>query len=301
VPGQRGRTVVVTGANGGLGLACARALAHAGATVVLACRDPGRADRARAAVAEVATGPAPSVVLVDLADLSNVRAAARVLAARHPRLDVLLNNAGIMAVPYSLSADGFERQFAVNHLGHFVWTLELLPRVTDRVVNVSSDMIRLWPFDLSDRSFEARRYARWPAYVRTKVANVLFTRALASRLPQGAIAVSTHPGFSATELQQGTGSAVEGFGMRMFGWFVGRPPSEGARPLLRACTDPEARQGDHFGVGGLLAFGKRAPVVETLPARLRDPDAAERLWALSVAMTHADLERSGLYESASDV
>jgi len=289
LPDQHGRTVAVTGASGGLGFEAARALARAGATVVLVCRDAGRAEAARVRVGDVATGPPPIVVLLDLGDLASVRAAVAAVSERCATIDVLLNNAGIMAVPYARTVDGFESQFAVNHLGHFVWTVGLASRLTDRVVNVTTDMVRLWGFDLGDPHFERRRHGRWIAYIQSKAANVLFTRALVRRLPAGLRAVSAHPGSTSTDLQQRTGSAIEGWGMSVFGRVVQRPPDEGVRPLLRACTDPDARSGDHFGVGGLLAFGRREPVLEDLPARLRDDAEADRLWATSVALTGADL------------
>jgi NAD(P)-dependent dehydrogenase (short-subunit alcohol dehydrogenase family) len=255
----------------------------------MVCRDAARAEVARARVAEVATAAPPVFVLLDLADLATVRAAASDVARRFPRIDVLLNNAGIMAVPFARTAQGFEIQFGVNHLGHFVWTMGLAALLTDRVVNVTSDVIRLWGFDFSDPNFERRRYSRWIAYVQSKAANVLFTRGLARRLPPGLRAMSAHPGYTSTDLQQRTGSAIEGLGMSVFGAIVRRSPEEGVRPILRACTDPDARSGDHYGVGGLLAFGRREPVREQLPERLRDDAEAERLWATSVALTGVDL------------
>lgn len=257
--------------------------------VLLVCRDPVRAESARENVARVAMGAPPQIVLLDLGELASVRAAVSDVMSRFGAIDVLLNNAGIMAVPFARTVDGFESQFAVNHLGHFVWTTGLVSRLTDRVVNVTSDVIRLWGFDLGDPLFERRRHGRWIAYVQSKAANVLFTRALARRLPAGLRAVSAHPGYSSTDLQQRTGSVIERWGMSAFGAIVRRGPEEGVRPLLRACTDPDVHTGEHYGVGGLLAFGGREPVVEVLPARLRDDAEADRLWATSVALTGSDL------------
>jgi NAD(P)-dependent dehydrogenase (short-subunit alcohol dehydrogenase family) len=255
----------------------------------MVCRDPHKAEAARVRVAEVAKGPPPVVVRLDLADLASVRAAVSTVLERYAAIDVLLNNAGVMAVPYARTVDGFENQLAVNHLGHFVWTVGLLHHLRNRVVNVTSDVVRLWTFDLSDPLFVRRRHGRWIAYVQSKVANVLFTRALARRLGPGLRAISAHPGYTSTDLQRRTRSAIERWGMTAFGAVVRRGPEEGVRPLLRACTDPDLPSGAHVGVGGLLAFGRREPVLEQLPARLRDDTEAERLWALSVELTGADL------------
>src|SRR5436305_2669320 len=168
IPDQHGRTVVITGANSGLGLRSAEALARAGARVLLACRNKDKAASALEAVEAVATTAAPEVVSLDLSDLSSIDAAAESIATRTDRIDVLMNNAGVMAIPLRRTADGFEMQFGTNHLGHFALTGLLLDRITDRVVTLTSFMHRIGRIRLDDLNWEHRRYRAWPAYGQSK-------------------------------------------------------------------------------------------------------------------------------------
>ncbi|MEM6929575.1 MAG: oxidoreductase, partial [Myxococcota bacterium] len=185
IPDQRGRVVVVTGANSGIGLEAARMLAKAGAHVVLACRNPAKAQAARDAIAAEIHGASLAVRPLDLADLASVRTFAEAFRDEHDGLDVLVNNAGIMAIPRRETADGFEMQLGTNHLGHFALTGQLLPellaRPGSRIVNVASEAHRIGRMDFSDLQGQ-ESYAAWPAYGQSKLANLLFTAELDRRL-----------------------------------------------------------------------------------------------------------------------
>ncbi|ANY07974.1 oxidoreductase [Pseudonocardia sp. HH130630-07] len=244
IPPQQGRTVVVTGASGGLGLAMARALVQAGARVVLAVRDTDRGD---AVAAEL--GGAATVRRLDLADLTSVREFA---AATTDPVDVLVNNAGLMAVPHSRTADGFETQFGVNFLGHFALTGLLADRITDRVVTLSSVMHRLGRIDLDDLNQEHRRYDRWRAYCQSKLACLMFAYELEHRfVAAGSPLRSTaaHPGYSATGLHTRTESvrdAVMGVASTVFG----QSAAAGALPALFAATVTDLPGGAYIGPDG---------------------------------------------------
>src|SRR3954470_23418289 len=182
IPDQTGRIAVVTGANSGLGLVAARELARHGALVVMACRNLDKGRAAQAEVAATASGPKPELEELDLASLASVRAFAERFRQGQEHLDLLINNAGVMAPPRKRTADGFELQFGTNHLGHFALTNLLLPLMTDRVVTVSSAAHRLGTIRLDDLNWERRRYRRWAAYGQSKLANLLFTLELDRRL-----------------------------------------------------------------------------------------------------------------------
>src|SRR3954466_13690951 len=204
LPRLDGRTVVVTGANSGIGLVAARELARAGARVVLAVRDTAKGERAAATIAGER-----EVRRLDLADLASVR---HLADAWDGPIDVLVNNAGVMAVPLSRTADGFEMQIGTNHLGHFALTGLLLPHVNHRVVTLASAAHRTGRIDLDDLNWERRRYDRWRAYGQSKLANLLFTHELQRRLFEAGsrvLAVAAHPGWAATNLQSHTENAVQ--------------------------------------------------------------------------------------------
>jgi NAD(P)-dependent dehydrogenase (short-subunit alcohol dehydrogenase family) len=280
------RVAVVTGASGGIGLATAAELAARGATVVLACRDVARGREAAAPIGG-------RVVELDLASLASVRACAEEIRAEFPRVDLLINNAGVMAIPFALSEDGFELTFATNHLGHFALTGLLLDRLTanpgSRVVTVSS---------LAHRRGEAQfenvdsteGYSPGRAYDRSKLANLLFAFELQRRLAaRGAltISVAAHPGIARTDLWR-TSSWVErvliGRALRpMTGWLV-QSAAAGALPTLLAATDPLAHGGEYYGPGG--RFGYTGPAVELMAApQAYDESAQLRLWELSERLT----------------
>jgi NAD(P)-dependent dehydrogenase (short-subunit alcohol dehydrogenase family) len=278
LPKMDGRTVVVTGANSGIGQAAARELGRAGAHVVLAVRDLEKGERAAAEV------PGDREVRrLDLADLASVRAFAEAWSGD---LDVLVNNAGVMAVPEGRTADGFELQFGTNHLAHFALTGLLLPAITDRVVTVSSGAHRMGRIDLDDLNWERRRYRRWPAYGQSKLANLLFTMELQRRLDEAGSpvrALAAHPGWAATNLQGRSGNAVLDVAMRVSNRFFAQSEAMGALPTLYAVAE-DLPGGTYVGPDG-RAEQRGHPTVVGRSAAARDADVARRLWERSEELT----------------
>ena len=291
VPDQSGRVAVVTGANSGIGYATARELARKGARVVLACRSERRGQEARDRLLGEAPGAKAELARLDLGDLASVREFAT--AFPYDRLDLLVNNAGVMALPYGTTADGFETQFGINHLGHFALTGLLLPRILAtpgaRVVTVSSGMHAVANIDIHDLNSE-RRYRRWIAYARSKTANLLFVHELAHRLAahgSDVVAAAAHPGYAATNLQtagvQMEGrTAAERF-VRVGNRFFAQSADAGALPTLYAATAPDVTP-DSF-TGPSLAGWRGAPGPSWRASWTRDDRAAQRLWAASEDLT----------------
>lgn len=285
VPDQTGRVVVVTGANSGLGLETARVLALRGATVIMACRSEQKAQNAAAGIR--ALHPKGEVVpmTLDLGDLESVKAFADAFRARYDRLDILVNNAGIMIPPLGRTAQGFETQFGVNHLGHFALSAALLPLLERtggaRVVTVSSFAHRFGELNLADANWHARPYAPMPAYGQSKLANLLFTYELQRRLNaagKDVMAVAAHPGWAATGLQgDSRGSTLAN---RLFA----QPQATGALPTLYAATAPDVTGGAYYGPSGLLQLGGNPERVDS-NARSHDTQDAANLWALSERLT----------------
>ncbi len=276
LPSQDGRTVVVTGATSGIGLAAARSLARAGARVVLAVRDTDKGARV-AATFDGRTDVRP----LDVADLSSVRAFAD---GWDGDLDVLVANAGIMAVPRQRTVDGFELQLGTNHLGHFALTNLLLPHLRDRVVVVSSFMHQLGGLDVDDLNFERRRYRPWTAYAQSKLANLLFVLELQRRLDQlgsPVRAVAAHPGYAATHLQSGIGNRATAALMSVGRAVLAQSPEMGSWPTLLAAT------GDLPGAAFVgPALGVRGnPVPTGRSAQAQDGQLARRLWERSEELT----------------
>ncbi|MDV7240818.1 MULTISPECIES: oxidoreductase [Rhodococcus] len=274
---QQGRTFVVTGANSGLGEVAARALAKAGAHVVLACRDTVKGD----AVART-IGDNAEVRRLDLADLASVRD----FAAGIGSVDVLVNNAGVMAVPRRKTVDGFEMQIGTNHLGHFALTGLLLAKITDRIVTMSSTAHKMGSIDLDDLNWENRKYNRWSAYGQSKLANLLFTYELQRRLAAAGSsvkAVAAHPGYASTNLQAHTESVQDklmAVGNRIFA----QSAEMGALPMLYAAAVPEVAGGSYLGPDGL--FEQRGhPKVVGSTTKSRDEKTAGALWSLSENLT----------------
>jgi NAD(P)-dependent dehydrogenase (short-subunit alcohol dehydrogenase family) len=301
IPDQSGRTAVITGGNSGIGYAAAGYLAARGARVVLACRDAAKtaaaageiarqAAQARLAGAAVAgdegAGVQVEVVPLDLASLESVRAAGEEIRSRYPRLDLLINNAGVMMPPYGRTSDGFELQFGTNHLGHFALTGLVLPSLTQvpgsRIVTVSSNGHKVGRIHFDDLGF-TRRYRRMSAYGQSKLANLLFTYELQRRLAAAGdptIAVAAHPGTSDTALTRHLPVWMQ-VGARL-------SPSQDARmgalPTVRAATDPAAAGGDYYGPGGLAELTGPPRLVRS-SARSHDDEVARRLWAVSEELT----------------
>ena len=286
VPEQAGRTAVVTGANSGIGFQAARVLAERGAAVVLACRDPGRARDAAARIAGAAPGASLSVVRLDLASLASVREAAAELRAGHGRLDLLINNAGLMMPPYGRTEDGFELQFGTNHLGHFALTGLLLDQMLavpgSRVVTLSSSGHRMGRMDFGNLQWE-RGYRRPAAYGRSKLANLLFSYELQRRLAAAGAAtaaLAAHPGTSRTELTRHLPAWMRAGALVV----PNQSSAMGALPTLRAATDPAARGGEYYGPAGLGEFTGPARRVGS-SGRSRDAATARRLWEESERLT----------------
>jgi NAD(P)-dependent dehydrogenase (short-subunit alcohol dehydrogenase family) len=290
MPNQTGRVAVVTGANTGIGLETAKALAARGASVVLAVRNLEKGKQAAGTITKASPAAKVAVQRLDLSSLDSVRAAAAELRAGHDRIDLLINNAGVMYTPRSTTADGFELQFGTNHLGHFAFTGLLLDRLlaTDgsRVVTVSSVGHRVRSrIDFDDLASE-RRYSRVAAYGRSKLANLLFTYELQRRLHQAGVstmAVAAHPGVASTELVRNSPAVLRALNAT-FASLIMPSAAMGALPTLRAATDPTVTGGQYYGPDG---FGevRGYPTVVSSSRRSHDPDTQQRLWTVSEQLT----------------
>jgi NAD(P)-dependent dehydrogenase (short-subunit alcohol dehydrogenase family) len=289
VPGQAGRTALITGANAGIGFETALVLAAHGARAILACRDLGRAKDAAARIGAAAPGANVGTVRLDLASLSSVREAAGELRSTCGRIDLLVNNAGVMMPPYGLTADGFEQQLGINHLGHFALTGLLLDRLAGvpgaRVVTVSSNAHKTGQIKFGDLQSE-HGYNRVAGYGQSKLANLMFTYELQRRLAAAgadAVALAAHPGLTRTTLGRYL-SAV----MRAYYVVVERPlghsAARGALPVLRAATDPSARGGEYYGPDGWHEERGFPRQVESTPLS-HDEAAQRRLWQESERLT----------------
>ena len=287
VPDQTGRTVLVTGANSGLGLHTTLELARAGGRVLMGCRSLARGREAVERVHAEVPGASVEVVALDLASLASVRAAAEDVAARAPALDVLVANAGVMAVPRRVTEDGFELQLGVNHLGHFALVGLLLPQLlaapAPRVVVVSSTAHRSGRIDFDDLQGE-RSYSRWGAYGQSKLANLLYARELSRRAEGRLLVASAHPGYAATELQSGQGAPLLEAGMRLTNLLVAQSAARGAEPQLYAAAMPDVPPDDFFGPDGLGGV-RGHPTRVARSAAARDDVAAHRLWQVSETLT----------------
>jgi len=286
LPGQYGRTAIVTGANTGIGFATASVLAERGATVVLACRN---GEKATDAVARIKTKlPHADVqkLSLDLSSLASVRAAAEEARSRYPRVDLLINNAGVMMPPYSQTADGFELQFGTNHLGHFAFTGLLLDRLLStadsRIVTVSSGGHRMGRIRFDDLQSQ-RRYRRLSSYGQSKLANLLFSYQLQRRLTvTGAhtIAVAAHPGGADTELQRSSPRWIR----VLAPLFPHQSAEQGALPILRAAVDRAVKGGEYYGPDGRREFTGYPVRVESSD-RSHDTETQTHLWSVSEELT----------------
>jgi len=288
IPDQTGRTAVITGANTGLGFETAAALAGRGARVVLAVRNLEKGKKAAARITATTPGADVELQELDLSSLESVRTAAAQLRSDHDRIDLLINNAGVMYTPKSTTKDGFELQFGTNHLGHFALTGllldRLLPVAGSRIVNVSSIGHRIRAdIHFDDLQWE-RRYSRVGAYGQSKLANLLFTYELQRRLAPHAttIAAAAHPGGSATELMRNLPRLVGVLSSVVEPLF--QSADQGALPTLRAATDPAVLGGQYFGPDGFLET-RGYPKVVASSAQSHDVELQRRLWAVSEELT----------------
>lgn len=301
IPDLTGRTALVTGANSGIGFETAFELAAHGAYVVLACRDQGKGRAAADRIEALAQGSV-SVLTLDLASQSSVRRAAARFREEQDRLDVLVNNAGVMAVPRRLTEDGFELQLATNHLGHFALTGLLADLLVttggSRVVTVSSQLHRVGGLDFDDLQGE-HHYGRWKAYGQSKLANLLFAYELDRRLRRagaGTLSVAAHPGWARTNLV-GNGPVVGRSALRvrlgqLSGRLAGQPAAAGALPVLYAATAPDVEGGTYYGPAGPgQLFGSPTTVASDAAShRLED---ATRLWEVSEELTRVAFDLGG--------
>jgi NAD(P)-dependent dehydrogenase (short-subunit alcohol dehydrogenase family) len=290
ISSQQGRIAVVTGANSGIGLVTARELARAGARVVLACRDTEKGTAAAQGISSAVPNAAVEVAALDLSSLASVRAFAERYRSEHASLDLLVNNAGVMAPPRRETTDGFELQFGTNHLGHFALTGLLLAamegRDDARVVTVSSGAHRMGRINFEDLQ-GARRYRRWGAYSQSKLANLLFAFELDRRLRAAGSPISSvaaHPGYAATNLQFAAPPMGDRMLMALGNRLLAQSAAMGALPTLYAATYPGLEGGSYVGPDGFMENrGHPKPVGSTAAAR--DESVAARLWQVSEDLT----------------
>jgi NAD(P)-dependent dehydrogenase (short-subunit alcohol dehydrogenase family) len=286
IPDQSGRTVLVTGANSGLGLQTSLALAGKGARVLMACRNPTKAEQSLQRVRGQVPGAQVELVSLDLASLASIEAAADEVARRTQQLDVLVNNAGVMAIPRELTADGFEMQLGTNHLGHFALTGRLLPLLREapsaRVINVASAAHKPGTIRFDDLTGE-QSYGRWSAYSQSKLANLLFTLELDRRHGDWLTTAAAHPGYANTHLQSGQGNRLLELTMRLGNAIMAQSDAAGALPQLYAATMPDVQGNEYFGPHLFELRGY--PVRCGRTARAKSSEDAARLWQVSEELT----------------
>ncbi len=293
IPNQSGRVAVVTGANSGIGWQTAKALATKGAHVVLACRNP---DKGRDAVERILSEHAEAsleLTLMDLSDLDSVAECAAKVLVEHPRLDLLINNAGVMVPPPGKTKQGFDLQLGTNHFGHFALTGRLLPALLGtegaRVVTVSSGMHKIGTMDFDDLHFEKRSYGGWAAYGQSKLANLLFTFELQRKLVAAeapTMAVAAHPGYTSTDLQRTWALGA------VFNPLIAMSPPKGCLPTLRAATALDVVGGEYYGAKGIFEFNG-PPVRVKASAKAQNEEDAARLWTISEESTGVTYDLGG--------
>ena len=285
IPDQGGTVVAVTGSSSGIGYETARVLANKNAEVIIAVRNLEKGHTAAQKIKSQYQKANVKVMRLDLADLSSVERFAEEFKSKYPRLDRLINNAGVMVPPYSKTVDGFELQFGTNHLGHFALTARLMSLLEEtkgsRIVNVASSAEKFGRLDFDDLTWEKRQYKAWRAYGDSKIANLYFTYELNRRLKGSGsevIITAAHPGWTATELQRH--ASITGF----LNAFLAQDISMGALPTLRAAYDKEAHGGEYYGPSGFMEL-RGYPVQVSSNKLSKDQTIAARLWKVSEDLT----------------
>lgn len=294
MPDLNGKTAIVTGANSGLGFETSKALAGAGADVIMACRNQDKAQTAADTIRAFHPNAAVETMALDLADLGSVRSFAQAANKRCPHLHWLINNAGVMALPERRTSEGFEMQFGTNHLGHFALTGLLFERLKAtsgaRVVTESSLAHRFGKLRFDDLQWQ-RGYKRWPAYGQSKLANLMFALELDRRIQAqnlNMLSLAAHPGFASTHLQlagpEMEGAKLVALGMKLGNVVMSQSQEQGALPTLYAAVSEDAASGDYIGPDGFQEiWGHPAPAF--INRRARDAESAKRLWSISEKLT----------------
>lgn len=298
IPTQKGKNIVITGANSGIGFEAAKLLAKNDAHVIMACRDLDRAGKAKDAIIEEYKDASIAVFQLDLSSLQSVTAFVKEMNDHYDRIDVLLNNAGVMAPPYSKTEDGLELQFGVNHIGHFSLTLQLISLLKNstqpRIVNIASIAHKFGRINFSSFYYRpSHNYKKNIAYAQSKLANLLFTYALDRKLKQREVSIkvlAAHPGISSTNLGRhskllslrGIRSLVNAFNQSSY---------MGSLPGVRACTDEDAKSGEYYGPSKLFEV-KGPPIVVSSTKRSHSKELQEQLWDESVRITNKKLDAS---------
>ncbi len=285
IPDLTGKVIIITGSTSGIGKAGAEILAGKNATIVLAVRNTQKGEK----VVNEIKGKVPSAKLevrkLDLSSLKSVQEFAEGFNQNYDRLDVLINNAGVMIPPYGKTEDGFELQMGTNHFGHFALTGQLMPLLKKtegaRIVSTSSVAHRYGDIDFSDLGWESRKYNASRAYSDSKMANIYFMYEFARKYentPDAPMITASHPGWTGTDLQRHSGL------MQFLNIFFGQKPPQGILPSLRAAFDPEARSGDYYGPSGFMEMRGNPKKVDTI-ALAKDTEKAKRLWDVSEELT----------------
>ena len=284
IPSQKGKVAIVTGSSSGIGLEAARVLANKGAEVIIAVRNKEKGDKAVQKIKDQKSDVDVKVMLLDLADLKSVEKFAGKFNKKYSKLDLLINNAGVMMPPYGKTKDGFELQFGTNHLGHFALTSHLFKLIKNtpksRIINVSSGAHNWGSIDFSDLNWESRKYKSAKAYGASKIANLYFTYELQNRLgaESNPLVVAAHPGWTATDLQRHSGI------FSFLNNFFAMPIEQGTLPTLRAATDKNANSGNYFGPDGFREM-RGYPVKVESNELSHDKEIAKKLWKVSEELT----------------
>ena len=285
IQSQKGRIAIVTGSSSGIGFETARVLANKDAKVIIAVRNPEKGNKAAEKIRKQYPGADVEMMELDLADLASVKHFADKFKSKYDKLDLLINNAGVMVPPYSKTKDGFELQFGTNHLGHFALTGQLIDLIENtpdsRIVNVSSAAHNYGRINFSDLAWEKRKYKPWTAYGDSKIANLYFTYALGDRMKNNTsntIVAAAHPGWTATELQRNSGLAVT------LNRFFAQGIDIGALPTLYAAVGPDVQNGDYYGPSGFMEM-KGYPKKVRSNSLSHKTEIAGRLWHISEELT----------------